>query len=288
MRGKRGRALAALLAACGLLGVPAASASADVKQVTLHQTSPLSVPAGGIGSDAAVCPEGETILGGGLVGSTFVVLQSSDDSGRGIPHWLTAVYNHGPASAEFTSYAFCGSSRGRDEVRRIVERVGDPASFGGQPTVDAFAACRPSETLVGGGALVGPLADPDLTIGLSGPDPNNPRQWFVRGNNPNLAPNQSTTAYAYCAKADGADRVTDVYSRLRPRSPGAEGGTKDSFVSCREGDRRIGGGAYTVDYEASVSVSAPDPSQSDTWFLRTAPRGEPTLKVWPMILCAER
>jgi hypothetical protein len=158
------------------------------------------------GKATAKCRSDERLVSGGAVGTgtgpASVILKASvPDPTRG-RRWLAQASNNdfvGPQTLR--AYAFCARPARPDRVEKIVKRAGAPVTVAPGTTGTAFAKCRRSEKLVGGGALgTGGTAATEigLLLNASAPHPTNARRWRATGNNFDAVP-RTLRVFAFCA-----------------------------------------------------------------------------------------
>ena len=171
-----------------------------VTKIVKRAGDPVSAQPGQIADAFAKCRSGERLVGGGALGGGRPAgdrLKASGPDPSNARRWFASAVNSDVVNPNnLTAFAFCARSGGPDHVRRIVKRAGNPVSVQTVQTADAFAKCRASEDLVGGGALAG---GPGNVLKVSAPDPNHARRWLARARNGDPAPH-NLTAFAFCAR----------------------------------------------------------------------------------------
>jgi hypothetical protein len=248
----RRRLLLGLIMLTIATGATSAQAAVDkVTHIDERAGDPVPVPLGGSISAYARCHHGEQLVGGGAsvtasAPSTSDLQASSPDPAHPQRRWLARAYGADDIS-DVTAYAFCARSGGRDHVKGIVRRVGDPVTVPGSGEANAFASCHSDEQLVGGGAQ-GSLTSPSgvMFLRVSAPDPHDPALWKARAHS--YGSPEDLTAVAFCAKSHVPHGYGDLVKRIVQRGgvaePAPDAQDTDAFASCDGGEQLVGGGAY--------------------------------------------
>jgi hypothetical protein len=171
-----------------------------VTKIVERTGNPVSAQPGQVADAFARCRSGERLVGGGAFGGGRPAgdrLKASGPDPSNARRWFASAVDSDVVNPNnLTASAFCARSGGSDHVRRIAKRGGNPVSVQTVQAVDAFAKCRASEALVGGGALA---AGPGNVLKVSAPDPSHDRRWLARARNGDIAPH-NLTAFAFCAR----------------------------------------------------------------------------------------
>jgi hypothetical protein len=221
----------------------------------------VSLPPGGFVRDAAICPAGTVVLGGGALaagGSSanrLTELQESAPDTTGIAPeylWMAAVSNHSANAYTLQIYAVCASA---PAGYQIVEQTRSLPAGG---FVSGVPGCPAGKVVIGGGASVVNEGSANFNTQIEETAPattGGQPVWFASVRSYSTV-NHTLGVWAVCATQPPGYRIVERDYSLAP------GAFVQDVATCPAGTTAMGGGAKVIgespaDYGMQIQASAP-------------------------------
>jgi hypothetical protein len=209
--------------------------------------SNVSLPAGGFVSQAADCPAGTVVVGGGaqVVGTgaaspgTEIQESAPESTGSGTSTtyaWQAAVSNTSTSNYTLGVFAVCGPAPSGYQI------VENPVSLAGGGFVRTTADCPSGTVVLGGGAQVTPAGSSNVDTEMQESSPGTASGvslWLAAVSNHSTS-NYTLGIYAVCGTAPSGYQVAETNVTL------AAGGSVNQDAACPTGTIVLGGGAAVI------------------------------------------